>query len=101
MLKHVVMMKFKPGIREAEIEGVERGLGALPSVIPEILSYEFGRDVVCSERSYDFGLVSEFIDLDSLQRYQRHPDHLVVVDKLKQICASILAVDFHTARDKA
>ena len=94
MLKHVVMMKFKPEIREAEIEEVERGLGVLPSVIPEILSYEFGRDLVRSERSYDFALVSEFIDLDSLQRYQKHPDHRVVVDKLKQICASILAVDF-------
>ena len=50
MLKHVVFFKFKQGVAEAEIVDLEKSLAELPPIIPEILSYEFGRDVVRSER---------------------------------------------------
>ena len=94
MLKHVVFFMFKQGIGEEEIVDLEKGLAALPSAIPEILSYEFGRDVVRSERSYDFALVSSFKDLESMQRYQEHPEHQVVLKKVNEFCESVLTVDF-------
>jgi len=94
MLKHVVFMKFKPTATEAEIADLEKALAALPDAISEIKSFEFGRDIVHSERSYDFALVSSFENLDSLKRYQVHPDHVVVLGKVKQLCDSIMAVDF-------
>lgn len=96
MLKHVVFFEFKQGIGEEEIVDLEKSLNALPPVIPEILSYEFGRDVVRSERSYDLALVSTFKDLDSLQRYQIHPAHQIVLQKVNNLCESVLAVDFLT-----
>ena len=96
MLKHVVFFKFKQGIGEKEITDLEQSLAALPPVIPEILSYEFGRDVVRSERSYDLALLSTFKDLDSLKRYQKHPDHQMVLQKVNNLCESVLAVDFLT-----
>ena len=96
MLKHVVFFKFKLGIGEEEIVDLEKSLAELPPVIPEILTYEFGRDVVRSERSYDLALVSTFKDLDSLQRYQIHPDHQIVLQKVNNLCESVLAVDFHS-----
>ena len=94
MLRHVVFFKFKDGVGEAEIVDLEKSLAELPPVIPEILSYEFGRDVVRSERSYDLALVSTFKDLDSLQHYQIHPDHQIVLQKVNNLCESVLAVDF-------
>ena len=96
MLRHVVFFKFKDGVGEEEIVDLEKSLAELPAVIPEILSYEFGRDVVQSERSYDLALVSTFKDLDALQRYQKHPDHQVVLKKVNELCESVLAVDFVT-----
>ena len=96
MLKHVVFFKFKQGIGEEEIADLEKSLAALPPVIPEILSYELGRDVVRSERSYDLALVSTFKDLDAMQHYQEHPDHQVVLKKVNDLCESVLAVDFVT-----
>ena len=96
MIRHVVLFKFKQGIGEEVIVDLEKSIAALPPVIPEILSYEFGRDVVRSERSYDLALVSTFKDLDSLQRYQIHPDHQVVLKKVNDLCESVLAVDFVT-----
>jgi len=80
MIKHVVVMKFKPGVGEAEISQLEQGLDQLPGTIPEILSYDFGRDIVRSERSFDFALVSSFKDLEALKRYQVHPEHVKVLE---------------------
>jgi hypothetical protein len=94
MLRHVVFFKFKEGVGEERVADLENSLAALPPVIPEILSYEFGRDTVRSERSYDLALISTFKDLDSLQRYQKHPDHQVVLKKVNDLCESVLAVDF-------
>lgn len=94
MIKHVVFMKFKEESTEAEIKDLETSLGGLPAKIPEIKQYEFGRDVIHSERSYDFCLVSAFENLDAMKRYQVHPDHVVVLNKVLKLTSSILAVDF-------
>lgn len=94
MLKHVVFMKFKADVTEAGIADLEKSLGALPASIPEIWGYEFGRDVLHSERSYDFALVSAFEDMAAMKRYQTHPSHVIVLNQVRQMCDSILAVDF-------
>jgi hypothetical protein len=94
MLKHVVFLKFKKNVKAEAIEQLEKGLGALPGVVPEIRQYEFGRDVIGSERSYDFALVSAFDDLEAMKRYQVYPDHQKVIQHVRSICDSILAVDF-------
>ena len=98
MLKHVVFMKFKPEVGDREIEDLEKSLGALPGSIDEIKGYEFGRDILKTKRSYDFALVSSFLDVESMKRYQVHPDHQVVLDKVIKMCDSILAVDFESDR---
>jgi hypothetical protein len=95
MLKHIVFMKFKAKVDDAQVSDLEQSLAALPPLIAEIREYVFGRDVVRSERSCDFALVSAFADLDALKRYQVHPSHQEVVKKVVAMCDSILAVDFH------
>jgi len=94
MINHIVLMKFKPGVKDSEIDDLEKHLDDLPNSIAEIHSYEFGRNVVHSERSYDFGLISLFANTEALSRYQVHPDHLVVIEKVKNICNNIITVDF-------
>ena len=94
MITHVVMMKFKPEVTKKDIDDLEALLDALPDQINEIQSYDFGRDIVKSHRSYDFALVSMFANLDTLKHYQDHPDHQVVVKKLGFLCESIIAVDY-------
>lgn len=94
MIKHVVMLKFKKDVQESGIGELEKKLGALPGVIPEIKSYEFGRDIVRSERSYDFALVSVFKDTESLKIYQVHPRHQEVLKTVKDLCESVIVADF-------
>jgi hypothetical protein len=94
MIHHVVLLKFKPDVTDADIRGLETLLGTLPDKIMEIQVYEFGKDLVGSERSYDFALVSLFANLPALERYQKHPDHLPVAEKIKAMSASVATVDF-------
>lgn len=96
MIKHIVFFKFKADTGEEQIRDLEQSLKALPGLISEIRSFEVGRDVLRSERSFDLALVSTFDDLDALQRYNVHPDHQVVVGKVRQISEKVVAADYET-----
>ncbi|MGA2404686.1 MAG: Dabb family protein [Syntrophobacteraceae bacterium] len=96
MIKHVVFMKFKKDTHPEDIESMEKGLDSLPGIIPEIKYYDFGRDVLHSERSYDFALVSAFDNLESMQRYINHPQHQTVAKKCRELSDSIVVVDFES-----
>jgi len=94
MLNHIVLIKFKKGTPDKDIQDLETLLEELPNKILEIHSYEFGRDIIHSGRSYDFALIALFANLESLQRYQIHPDHQIVLGKLQSISESVFTVDF-------
>jgi len=94
MLNHVVQLKFKPDVKEDDIQKLENLLEELPNKIMDILVYEFGRNTISSERAYDFALVSLFANPESLERYRVHPDHQVVLDIIKRICENVVTVDF-------
>lgn len=93
MLTHVVLFKLK--VRSVEnIVEVVSWLAPLADKIPEVRSLEVGADIVNSPRSYDVALIIKFDDLDAMQAYQVHPDHVPVADFLRQVCDSIVSVDF-------
>lgn len=94
MLNHVVLLKFKPDVDEGDIARLEELMEDLPNTISEILVYEFGRNIIPSERAYDFALVSLFANPESLERYRQHPDHLKVLDLIKDISEGIVTTDF-------
>jgi hypothetical protein len=95
MLKHVVFMKFKQEVTSSDIDDLDRSFSALPGFIPEIKAFEFGRDVIRSDRSYDYALVSAFDSLEAMNRYQVHPEHQAILPKVRSLCDSIIAVDFN------
>jgi len=94
MLNHVVLLKFKADVKDEDIQALEDLLEELPNKITEILVYEFGRNTITSEKAYDFALVSLFANPESLERYQVHAEHRVVLDLIKRICENIATVDF-------
>lgn len=99
MIHHIVMLKFKPGVEEEKIDELASLLEELPNKIIEIHLYEFGRDVLKTDRSYDFGLVALFANLEALGRYQKHPEHLKVLEKIGAICDDVKIVDFKDPGD--
>jgi hypothetical protein len=94
MINHVVLMKFKPDVNDDAIDDLEKSLDDLPNKIVEIQAFEFGRDRVHSEKSYDFALFSLFANLEAVKRYQEHPAYLNVLQKITRLTENIIGVDF-------
>jgi hypothetical protein len=94
MLNHIVLIKFKKDAPEKDIQDMQNLLEELPNKIFEIHSYEFGRDIIHSDRSYDFALIALFANTESLKRYQVHPEHQVILKKLGSISERVVTVDF-------
>ena len=94
MLKHVVFMKFKPAITAPDIDQLKQALGGLPALIPEIREFVFGHDILRTERSWDFALISAFDNVEAMNRYQINPDHQIILQKVRAMCDSIVVVDF-------
>jgi hypothetical protein len=94
MLIHIVCWKYKPEITEDEREEHRSKLKNLPDVIPDILSFKVGADVLHLERSFDTGLVAAYPDRAALDAYTVHPAHQQVAALGKQIAEKVISVDF-------
>lgn len=94
MLKHIVLFKFREGAdKEGNIDKVKSMLEALPSNISEIEFFEVGLNFQ-SNGSHDLVLYSEFDSQDALFRYQKHPEHVKVVDYVGRVCESRIVADY-------
>jgi hypothetical protein len=69
-------------------------LEALRGRIPEIRFLQVGLNVVKADTASDLVLVSDFDDMEALNRYAGHPEHLKVADFVKQVTSERRAVDF-------
>jgi len=97
MLIHIVCWKYKPETEAALRDEHRAKLRDLPSLIPDILSFDVGEDVLHLERSFDTGLVSHFADLTALEHYNDHPEHQKVAAMGREIAEKVVSVDFFRA----
>ncbi|MBS1794192.1 MAG: Dabb family protein [Acidobacteria bacterium] len=94
MLTHIVCWKYKAEATDAEKAAHVEKLRALPGVIPNILSFSVGRDVLHLERSFDTGLVATYPDRAALDFYTDHPVHQEAAAFGRQIAEKVISVDF-------
>lgn len=94
MLTHIVCWKYKAETSDEQIADHIARLRALPSVIPNIVSFSVGRDVLHLERSFDTGLVAVYPDRAALDFYTDFPQHQEVAALGKQIAERVVSVDF-------
>lgn len=94
MLVHIVCWKYKPETTPAQREEHIARLRVLPNIIPNIVSFEVGADVLHLERSFDTGLVVKYPDRADLDLYTDHPEHQKVAALGKEIADKVVSVDF-------
>ncbi len=98
MIKHIVMWRLKEsGAGDARKENAMKLKAVLESLrekIVEIKCLEVGINFAESEFSSDVVLYSEFASKEALDAYQKHPEHLKVVEFVKQVCAERRVVDY-------
>ena len=98
MIKHIVMWKledFADGRTKNEnAKIIKEKLDALVGVIPEIVELEVGIDILGTNQSYDVVLVSEFKNLQELDIYAKHPEHVKVGEFVGKVRKDRVAVDY-------
>lgn len=94
MLTHIVCWKYKPETTaDQQADHITR-LRALPELIPNIVSFNVGADILHLDRSFDTGLVAVYPDREALDLYNVHPAHQEVVALGNQIAEKVVSVDF-------
>ena len=94
MLTHIVCWKYKADATEEQRAEHIAALKNLPSMIPEVLTFSVGRDVLHLERSFDTGLVATYANRAALEIYDAHPEHKKVQAIGRQIAERVVSVDF-------
>ena len=96
MLTHIVCWKYKDETTEEQRADHIARLQALPEVIPNIVSFSVGSDILHLDRSFDTGLVAVYQDRAGLDLYTDHPAHQEVAALGKEIAQHVVSVDFVT-----
>ncbi len=95
MLRHVVLMRWKPGTTAIEKQAIREGLAALPAAIPEIRSYQFGDDAAIVEGNYQFAIVADFENASDFQTYAAHDAHRkLIAERIRPILQDRAAVQY-------
>ena len=100
VLRHVVLFKFKEGTPKEKITELEHAFGALPSKIPEILSYEWGLNNSPEglEKGFTHCFFLTFRNEEDRAVYLPHPDHKAFGDLLTPYLEDVLVVDYWTSK---
>lgn len=93
MIRHIVLIKFRPEITETAINAIFADLHAIKANLPGVLAITSGRSESPEqiERGYMHGFVADFADWPALAAYQDHPDHKRVGAAL--VAAAIGGID--------
>ena len=94
MIVHIVMFTFKEENKAKNIAIVKDKLEALEGLIDELQSMEVGINFNKSERAMDLSLYSTFESEEDLKAYAVHPEHLKVVELIKEVTEVSKVVDY-------
>jgi len=98
VIKHIVMWRLKDSAagasREENAKKLKQSLEDLKDKIEDIKAIEVGINFNASPAAFDVVLYSEFADMEGLDSYQNHPEHLKIVDFVGEIRTDRAVVDY-------
>lgn len=98
MVKHIVTWKFhdtaEGKTKEENIEIVKNDLLSLKGIISEIKHIELGKDVSCTDASYDLVLVTDFENNEDLESYRVHPEHQKIAKYVAKVTSYRGVIDY-------
>jgi hypothetical protein len=94
MIVHIVMFKFKEENKVLNIAKVQSKLERLEQKIKELHSMEVGVNFDESPRAFDLSLYATFQNLEDLNSYAVHEEHLKVVALIKSVTIESKVVDY-------
>jgi hypothetical protein len=81
-------------IKKQTLTELKKIINELQGKIPEIVFIEAGINISPRENAYDIVLTSDFKTEEDLKKYSIHPEHIKLVEFLKEIKLSSVVVDY-------
>jgi hypothetical protein len=101
MLRHVNLLTWKEGTKQAAIDALSEHLSGYAAEIPEIRGLSFGSDLGLAEHNVDYAIIVDFDDAEAFSRYLAHPAHgRMVGEFLKPIVEVRRAVQYQVSAMK-
>jgi hypothetical protein len=98
MIRHIVMWKLKDFAegcsKEENARMIKARLEALRGKIEQIGHLEVGINSIASDMSYDAVLITEFEDVQALDAYKKHPEHVKVSEFVAKVREGRAVVDY-------
>jgi hypothetical protein len=94
VFRHIVVMKFRRPLDEADTTRVTKALDNLGAQSPDVRGFSHGPDLGVRPGGYDWGLVADFDGPDGWKAYSTHPAHDVVRDVMRNLVEAQVVVQF-------
>ncbi len=98
MIKHIVMFRLKESAlgrsKNENSQELKILLESLQERIPVVKCLEVGINMGKSASASDIALYSEFDDMQALEDYRIHPEHVKVVDYIDKVCSERRVADY-------
>lgn len=100
MIKHIVMIKLKEfdteEVKNQKTIKFKQMLEELVDLVPDLNAMEVGLNFNPKPSAYDIVLISEFETEQGLDNYRVHPEHVKVLDFLREIMDRTAVVDYRS-----
>ncbi|MCC7203361.1 MAG: Dabb family protein [Nitrospirae bacterium] len=98
MLTHIVMFRLKESAlgkgKDENLRELKVLLESLKDKIPVVKYLEVGINIGKSASAADIALYSEFDDLNALEAYRIHPEHVKAVEFIDKVCSERRVADY-------
>jgi len=76
------MFRWNEGVGDEHVAATTAAFERLPGLIPQIVSYAYGRDLAVAPTNYDYAVTGEFASIETFLEYRDHADHQALVQTL-------------------
>ena len=98
MIKHIVMFRLKESAlgrsKNENLQELKILLESLQEKIPVVKCLEVGINMGKSASASDIALYSEFDDMQALEDYRIHPEHVKAVEFIDKVCSERRVADY-------
>lgn len=94
---HIILLKFKPEVTEAQAQNVLKKVAELKSVLSVVESVHLGVNFSARSKGFTHGFTMIFKDRAALETYDKSPEHVhAVAEFIRPNVEDLLAFDYDT-----
>ncbi|ODP99994.1 MULTISPECIES: Dabb family protein [Salinivibrio] len=99
MIRHVLVVRFVPNARDAQIQAVRDAFEAMPSTIEGVESVEWGENnsPEGKNQGYSHVILMTFRDETARQTYLPHPAHEALKEVFRPVIEDLIVIDYTVA----